>query len=700
MIRMMFAAAVSSLALASAIPASAQDVPTMDFGIWGVDPDAIDESVNPGDNFFDYVNAKWLADNPIPPEFTRFGAFDLLREKSTSDVEKLIADLLVEKPEAGTAGARIIDAYQAYLDKGAIDAAGLAPAYPFLSKIYAAQDLEALVGLFAEAGYPSFVSMSVSVDAKDPTSYGVSIGFGGMGLASRDYYLVDSERNLEIREKYTAHLAFLLGKAGYADPELAAAQVFHFETMVAELEWDRTMIRNRDLTYNRVSREELAEMGGGFPVETMIAAYDFGGETSFLVSQIPPTDEEVEELGLTNEDLDKIGGGLPAMMQLLAKMPLANLKAYMAAQFLSGYSSILPSDIEDAEFEFFGKFMGGQEEQRPRWKRAISSTEGMLGEQLGALYVERYFPPEAKAQMDELVANLRKAMAASLEENTWMSADTKVQAVTKLDAFNPKIGYPTEFETYDGLDIIAGNPLANSISATKWAVADNHAKLGQPVDKTEWGMLPQTVNAYFNPVFNEIVFPAAILQAPFFNPDADPAVNYGGIGAVIGHEMSHGFDDQGAKYDFSGTLKNWWADADLKEFTKLGDKLAAQYDGFCPYDEDETCVNGRFTLGENIGDVGGLSMSYRAYRMSLNGEEAPVIDGFTGDQRFFLSWAQVWRAAQREDAGRQRLLTDPHSPPFYRVNGVVRNNDAWYKAFGITKDDALYLSPEERVLIW
>jgi putative endopeptidase len=302
--------------------------------------------------------------------------------------------------------------------------------------------------------------------------------------------------------------------------------------------------------------------------------------------------------------------------------------------------------------------------------------------------------------MDELVANLRLALAESLAENDWMGDATKQEATAKLEAFTPKIGYPDEFETYEGLEIRPGDALGNEIRAAAWAIADNRSKLGKPVDRSEWGMLPQTVNAYYNPTFNEIVFPAAILQAPFFSPTADPAVNYGGIGAVIGHEIGHGFDDQGAKSDGTGTLRDWWAEEDLARFSAMGDRLAGQYDTYCPYDEGETCVNGRLTLGENIGDVGGLSLAYRAYRMSLNGEEAPVIDGLTGDQRFFLSWAQVWRSNIREEAGRQRLMTDSHSPAQFRVIGAVRNQDAWYEAFDVTEEDALYLPEDERVSIW
>jgi putative endopeptidase len=688
MIRKILTASVSALALGLTVPAAAQDsaerapTPTMDYGTWGFNPESLDRSVDPGDDFFDYVNGKWIEENPIPAEFSRFGAFNILGEKSTADVEKLVADLVAQKPAAGTPERRIVDAYQSFLDTRAIDEAGLVPAYPYLTEIFQAPDLAALVELFEEPGYPGLVGAGVTVDSKNPDQYAVSVGFDGMGLPDRDYYLVDNERNLEIRQAYKDYLAFLLGEAGYADPQKAAEAVYQFEHKVAELEWDRTMLRNRDLTYNSLSRDELAALAPDFPVEQMLNAAGFGDVERILAPQLPPSEAEAEELGLSQEDLAKIGGGLPAMMELLTDVPLANVKAFMAAQFLSSHSAVLPSRFDEAHFALFSKMLNGQDEQRPRWKRAIAATEGQLGEQLGALYVEQYFPPEAKAQMDELITNLRKALAQSLQENDWMTEATKERAMAKLDSFTPKVGYPEEFETYEGLEIMPGDALGNRVRAIEWAVEDNRSKLGEPVDKTEWGMLPQTVNAYYNPVFNEIVFPAAILQPPFFDPDADPAVNYG------------------SKYDATGALENWWEDADREKFEQMADKLVEQYNQYCPYDDGETCVNGRLTLGENIGDVGGLSMAYRAYRMSLNGEEAPVIDGLTGDQRFFLSWAQVWRSMQREAAGRQRLLTDPHSPEEFRVNGAVRNQDAWYQAFNITPEDDLYLPPEERIEIW
>ncbi|MEL6246312.1 MAG: M13 family metallopeptidase, partial [Pseudomonadota bacterium] len=383
-------------------------------------------------------------------------------------------------------------------------------------------------------------------------------------------------------------------------------------------------------------------------------------------------------------------------------------KAYLTAHFLSDHASVLPSAIDDASFDFFGKTLQGREEQRERWKRGVSAVEGALGEAVGKVYADRYFPTENKAAMDELVANLRKAMAANLDDIEWMSEDTKVEARDKLSKFTPKIGYTEKFETYDSLTV-ADSALGNALAASDWAYKDMIADLGQEIDKTEWFMLPQTVNAYYSPNRNEIVFPAAILQPPFFNLAADPAINYGAIGGVIGHEIGHGFDDQGSRSDGDGTLRNWWTAEDRANFEALTGALVAQYNSFCPLDDGDTCVNGQLGLGENIGDLGGLSMSYRAYKVSLdtNGdgtisadEEAPVLAGLTGDQRFFLAWAQVWRNMYREESLRQQLIRGPHSPPRYRVNGIVRNFDEWYEAFGVDESHELYLPPEERIRIW
>ena len=726
MIRTVLTTTASAMALVMAVPAAAEQLdahgsqasdldmlvqdggdadvpmPTMSFGTWGVDPSLLSDTIDPGDDFFGYVNQEWLDANPLPAEFSRFGAFNLLREKSTSDVKALV-DELVAKPasELSADEQRIVEAYESYLDTAAIDAAGLAPAQPYLDKIRGAETLSELVTLWGTPGYPAPLGGGVGVDAKEPTRYSIYLGSGGLGLPDRDYYLDESERGKDIQTKYREYLTFLFDQAAYEDAAGMADSVYAFEDSIArKVSWDRATSRNRDLTYNALTPAELGSLVEGFPTTAMLTASGFAGTDRFIVGDLPPTAEEAKALGLDEETVAKIGGGTPAMMTLLLETPMDVLQAWTIKEFLESNASVLPSRFDEADFAFYGKTLNGTPEQRARWKRAIGETEGLLGELVGKSYVERYFPAENKAAMVDLVANLRKALAQSIEQNDWMSAATKKEALAKLDAFDPKIGYRDNLETYDGLAIIEGNPLANRMAAQEWSWKEDLAKLGGPIDRTEWGMLPQTVNAYYNPTKNEIVFPAAILQQPFFGLTADAAVNYGGIGGVIGHEMGHGFDDQGSKSDGTGMLRNWWTDADRSAFDSLTDALVAQYDAFCPLDDGETCVNGRLTLGENIGDLGGLSLAYRAYKLSLGGKEDKVIDGLTGDQRFFLAWAQVWRSAQREESLRQRLRTDPHSPEEYRVNGIVRNMDEWYKAFNVTPDDALYLPPEKRVRIW
>lgn len=682
--------------------AAAVPVPTMNFGSWGVDPKLLSATVHPGDDFFAYVNKPWLDANPLPPEFSRFGAFTLLSEKSTSDVKALM-DELVAKPATSRSydERRIVDAYKAYLDTAAIEQAGMAPAMPYLDRIRTATTLDALVELWAEPGLASPIGGGVSVDAKQPDRHIAYLSFGGLGLPDRDYYLDESEKGRAIQAQYKAYLAFLLGEAGYTDATAAAEAVYALEDRIARtVAWDRTVQRNRDLTYNLLTADDVAALPGSAPLVAMLAKTGLDKSPGFVISTMPPSDERAAELGLDAATRAKIGSGLPGMLKLIGETPVATLQAWMTKQFLNSNAAILPQRFDEANFAFYGKVLSGAPEQRPRWKRAVAATEGMLGERVGALYVERYFPPESKAAMDELVANLRVALAESIDEIDWMSEATKAEARDKLASFDPKIGYRDNLETYEGLEIAPGNPIANRMAAAKWGMADNIAKLGKPIDRTEWFMLPQTVNAYYNSTKNEIVFPAGILQQPFFGLTADIAVNYGGIGGVIGHEIGHGFDDQGSKSDASGALRNWWTDEDRKAFDTRGDALVAQYNAFCPLDEGKTCVNGRLTLGENIGDVGGLSLAYRAYKIATKGKDVPVIDGLTGDQRFFLAWAQVWRSTQREASYRNRLRTDTHSPEEYRVNGVVRNLDAWYEAFGITPDHALYIPPEKRVRIW
>ncbi|MDP4573950.1 M13 family metallopeptidase [Qipengyuania sp. G39] len=714
MIRTMLAAGASALALGLATPALADDhteanmaeetneLPTMSFGEWGFDPATLSPDVDPGDDFFAYANQEWLDANPLPAEFSSFGAFNLLREKSTSDVKTLVDELNAKDPASLTANEkRIVAVYDSYLDTDAIDAAGMSAAQPYLERIQAADSIDALLTLWATPGYPSPLGGGVNVDAKETDRYSVYLSSGGLGLPDRDYYTDTSEKGENIKAKYKEYLTFLMGKAGYEDPGAAAMAVYAFEDTIARtISSDRAASRNVDLFYNPFTPAELGELAGDFPIETMIEASGFGEADRFVVTNLRPSAERAEEIGLDAEAMAKLGKGFTGMLELLGTTDLATLKAWTIKEFLDNNAAILGSDIDEADFAFYGTLLRGTPEQRPRWKRAIGETESQFGELLGASYVERYFPPASKEAMDELVANLRIALAESLAEIDWMSEASKEQAMAKLDSFDPKIGYRDNLETYEGLDVKAGDPLGNRMAAAHWAWRDMLDKLGGPIDRTEWGMLPQTVNAYYNPLKNEIVFPAGILQQPFFGPNADLAVNYGAIGGVIGHEIGHGFDDQGSKFSATGALENWWTDEDRDNFDGLTDALVEQYNGFCPLDDGETCVNGRLTLGENIGDLGGLSMAYRAYKLATEGKDVPVIDGLTGDQRFFLAWAQVWRTAQRDDALRQQLRTDPHSPPYYRVNGVVRNFDEWYEAFNVTPEDNLYLPPEERIRIW
>ncbi len=699
----LFLSLATWLAIAAA-PAMAQDAAPAkaetDWGSFGIQTRWIDPAARPGDDFDRYANGKWSDSTEIPPDKTRIGAFMTLRDLSEERLRVILDELAAARPAPGTPQARIGAAYAAFMDSAAIDAAGLAPARAYLDRIYAARNTEDLAALFATTGFASPIGAFVDADEKQSDRYALYLGQSGLGLPDRDYYLIDNPRYREIRGKYLDYLTFMLGRAGYENPHGAAVSVMALETTMARAMWDRALQRNRDLTYNKLTVDELEALAPGGLMKTFIATLGAGAASDAIVAQMPPTAEELAAAKLTPESAAKLGGGVPATLKLIADTPLATWQAWLAARFLSDHASFLPKDIDDARFAFYGTVLSGQPQQRERWKRGIAAVEGQIGELLGEVYAERWFPPANKTAMDALVGNLRKAMAANLAELKWMGPETRAEALAKLDAFTPKIGAPATYKNYDGLVVAATTPLANQVAAEKWDMDFRLARIGKPVDRTEWFMLPQTVNAYYNPTFNEVVFPAAILQPPFFNLAADPAVNYGAIGAVIGHEMGHGFDDQGAKSDGAGNLRDWWTPRDKAAFEALTGKLAGQYAAFCPLDAGKTCVNGQLTLGENIGDLGGLSLAYRAYRLSLGGKEAPVIDGTTGDQRFFMAWAQVWRAKARVETERQQLVTDPHSPPKYRINGIVRNFDEWYRAFGVKPGDKLYLPPAERVRIW
>lgn len=672
------------------------------WGDFGIDQTAMDTSGRPGDNFYRYGNGAWLDEFEMPADRTRYGSFSLLAEKSEQRVRFIIEDLAAEKPSTDTVEGKVAAYFNAYMDEDGIEAAGLTPAQPFLDRIAAIETREDLAEVFAATGFSSPIGGWVDIDSKQTDRYVFYMSTGGLGLPNKDYYFDTDEKTIEIREAYVGYLTTLLEQAGYEDPAGGAQLTMELETALAESHWDRALGRNRNLTYNLVSAEELTAMGSGFPVSVLLDGYGLSGESEFVVRQVMPTAEEFEAEGISEEDTETFGDGVAGLFEVMQQAPIESWQAYLTAHFLSDHSSVLPKAIDNASFEFYGKTLRGQEEQRDRWKRAVGSINGTLGEAVGKVYVERHFPPEHKAAMDDLVENLRKAMAQNLGNLDWMGEDTKVEARAKLAAFEPLIGYPENFETYQGMEVTEESAFANRMSVSEWSYKDMLSQLGQPIDRTEWFMTPQQVNAYYSPNRNQIVFPAAILQPPFFNAEADSAVNYGAIGGVIGHEMGHGFDDQGAKSDGTGLLRDWWTAEDKSNFKARTSALAAQYDQFCPFeDEPEVCVDGNNSLGENIGDLGGLSMAYTAYKLSLNGEEAPVLNGLTGDQRFFLAWAQVWRNVYRDEALRQQIVGgSPHSPPRYRVNGVVRNLDAWYEAFGVEPGDAMYLPPEQRIGIW
>ncbi|MGE3693410.1 MAG: M13 family metallopeptidase [Novosphingobium sp.] len=698
------AAALATVATAEARPAKARaarpvTAATSEWGQFGVQTQWIDPAAKPGDDFDRHVNGKWNDETEIPADKTRIGAFITLGDLSEQRIKGILTELGAGHYRPGTPQARVSAAYKAYMDEAAIEAAGMTPVKPYLDRIQAAGNVDALVDLFAAPGYASPVELGVFADAKQSDRNAIYVAQGGLGLPDRDYYLKDDQRYRDIRTKYLDYLTFLLGKAGDAEARKSAESVLALETDLARETWDRSIARNRDLTYNKLTRAEIDALGGG-KIGHVFDKLGLGSAGEAIVQEMPPTAEEMAAAKLGPDLGDKMGGGVPATLKLIDERPLAAWKAWLTTRFLSAHASFLPKDIDDANFAFYGTTLSGQPQQRERWKRGISAVQGQIGELLGQIYTARYFPQPNKAAMADLVGNLRAAMAANLSDLKWMGPETRKEANAKLQAFTPKIGAPDKFKTYDGLTVTATTPLANQIAAEKWQMDDQLQRFGKPVDRSEWLMLPQTVNAYYNPIFNEVVFPAAILQPPFFNLTADPAVNYGAIGAVIGHEMGHGFDDQGAKSDGAGNLRDWWTAEDKANFEALTGKLVDQYNQFCPFDEGKTCINGKLTLGENIGDLGGLSLAYRAYRMSLHGKEAPVIGGYTGDQRFFMSWAQVWRAKTREQLARQHLVVDPHSPPRYRINGIVRNFDEWYRAFNVQPDNKLYLPPEQRVRIW
>ncbi|GIU16187.1 M13 family metallopeptidase [Shewanella sp. MBTL60-007] len=650
-----------------------------ELGSFGVDLSARNEAVKPGDDFFMYASGTWYDNYVMPADKTRFGAFTGLAERSEKQVKEIIDDI-ASRSDLNAEEQLIADFYQSYMDTDTINKLGIKPIQGTLDQIKAVKNTDDLTKVFGQSwltGASSPIYGGMWFNRLDPNQYEMSIGAGGLGLPDRSYYLEDAERFVKIREAYVNHIAEMLAFAGIKDGQARAEAILALETKMAEGQWPREKRRNRDLTLNQIKRADLAKQYPGFDWDAYFA------ETGYQVPQ----------LNISQPDPVK------AMIDLVNKEPLNVWQDYLTFHTVSNNAGLLSEDIYAANFAFYGKTLSGQQEPRPRWKRAISEMSGTqsLGFAIGKVYVARYFPESSKKQMAELVENLRTAMGERIDDLDWMGAETKVNAHAKLAAFNPKIGYPDVWQEFDGVELTNNNLVGNIQNLRQFFNADSVAKELKKTDRNRWGMTPQRVNAYYNSSFNEIVFPAAILQPPFFDPNADPAVNYGGIGAVIGHEMGHGFDDQGSKSDANGIQRNWWTDADRAAFEAKADQLAAQYSKYEPIPDN--FVNGRNSLGENIGDVGGLAMAYHAYKLSLNGKEAPVIDGVTGDQRFFLAWAQVWKEKRTEQSMLNQLRAGTHAPGRYRAL-APRNHDAWYKAFDVKPGDALYLPEDQRVRIW
>ncbi len=646
----------------------------------GIDLAAMDTTVNPGDDFFSYVNGTWIAETEIPADKGRYGVFDALRDESQDAVKVIIEKSANGDFAKGTDEQKVGDMYKSFLNWDARNTRGIEPFQPELDRINSIADYDDLAVYFAETvkrNLDAPFGLGQVADFKDPNYYMVYAGQSGLGLPDREYYLKDDEKSEELRQKYVAHIAAMYELAGFDNSAEAAATVMALETRLAKENMTKEDSRNWTANYNKVALADLPSLMPNFNWDGFIAEMSL---------------QDIDAIVVFTTDYMK------ALDGIIVDTDLDTWKTYLTWTALNNTASRLTRELDKQSFEFYGKTMSGTEEQQEDWRRAVNTVNGALGEVVGKVYVKEHFPPEAKERMLELVGNLVKAYEKSIKELDWMGEETKAEALDKLSKFTPKIGYPDVWRDYSTLDIDADDYYGNGERAALAEYQRILDRQGGPVDRTEWGMTPQTVNAYYMPPLNEIVFPAAILQWPFFDMDADDAMNYGAIGAVIGHEIGHGFDDSGSTFDGDGVMRNWWTDEDLAEFEKRTGALVAQYDEFKPF--NDLAVNGEFTLGENIGDLGGITIGLLAYEMSLNGEEPPVIDGFTGVQRVFLGFGQVWRGQYRDETLRLQIGTDPHSPSMYRANGPVRNVPEWYEAFGIKETDALYLPPEERVKIW
>lgn len=665
----------------TALNSSPKEAAKTMYGTFGFDVAGMDRTVAPGDDFCRFASGTYLANLVIPADQSNYGMFTKLRDLSQERTRTIIEGTAAAKANTpGSDAQKVGDFYGSILDEATIEAKGLAPLKPQLDAIAAIGDRGAL---FRAIGQELRLDVNVPLrvdanqDLKNPDIYAVYVGQGGLGLPDRDYYLDTKNPKFgDIRAKYQVHIAAMLKLAGFDTTEARAKRIFALETKIAEVHWDKVATRQMEKLYNPIKREALG------------ATYPGMDWTPFLTAVGV---QSQKELVITHPS------AIAGIVKLLADESLETWKDYLAFHALKQAAPYLPKALVNEDFAFDGTVLSGQPEIKPRWKRGVDATTNALGEAVGKLYVAKYFPPQAKDEADRLVKNIITAMDVRLSNLTWMDPKTKAEARAKLARFTPKIGYPTKWRDYTRLEIRRGDALGNAMRASEFEFQRQLDKIGKPIDRTEWGMTPMAVNAYANPFWNEIVFPAAILQPPFFDPNADPAINYGGIGLVIGHEISHHFDDQGRKFDKDGKLSDWWTPEDVKRFNALTDKVVKQYAAYEPLPGSP--VNGELTLGENMADLAGLFVSFDAYHKSLGGKPAKVLDGFTGDQRFFLGFAQVWRSKYRDAALLQQLTTNEHTPGFLRPN-VVRNLDAWYTAFSVKPGQALYLAPEDRIKVW
>jgi predicted metalloendopeptidase len=647
------------------------------FGDFGLDLTARKDTVKPGDDFFAYANGSWQDTFTIPADKAAYSMGQKLDDEARADVRKIIEGAAASKPAPGSIERKIGDYFASFMDTAKIEADGVNAVKPDLDRIAAVKTPSELSRLFGEVGFQSPVGGYIGQDDKDPEAYFVNLVQSGLGMPDRDYYLKDDPKLKETRSAYVAHIGRMLTLAGLPDGPAKATRVMGLETRIAKVHWPAEQTRDAVANYNPKSRAEIKSFAPGLDWQAMFDAMEVGAWDRFNANT--PT-------------------ALKGIAALVSSESLDDWKAYLTYHHLHNHSPYLPKAIDEENFAFYGKTLSGREKQRERWERGVDVVNQALGEAIGQVYVEQHFPPESKAKIDALVENMKAAYKANIEKLEWMGPETRARALEKLASFRVKIAYPNKWKDYSSMAIVPNDLLANTRAADLWTWRYNVAKLGKPVDKDEWLMTPQTVNAYYYPPTNEITFPAAILQPPFFDSHADDAVNYGGIGAVIGHEIGHAFDDQGRLYDATGALKDWWSKSDDAAFKKRSAALVSQYGAFEVLPGLK--VNGQLTLGENIGDLGGLGVAYQAYRRLLGGQDAPVIGGLSGDQRFFMAYAQAWRSKYRDEALRSLVLSNPHAPALMRVNGVVRNVDAWYLAFNVQPGDTLYLPPDQRVKIW